>query len=1001
MNFRSLPKAQLGLFKTGPIMMPRVISTINTGLNNLVNYFSGEEDKPSVESNPQLSIYDQMLNLYNEKYLDFANQFKKNNTSYITQNPTYINLTAGRFNTGKVPSYTIDATIASAQRQGIPIGKALALIGRESGFGVGPKANQWRAGNLQGLASSWNPAKDLNYHPYELMRFLADRQVPGIKTIKNDYGWFYKYDDKTGGQKAMIEYVNSHPNLLNRYKKIIDKTKQLGNLTAIDLGLMKMRRDGVANYNPGDERYEGMYNLDYDLLKKDPALQQYLKSKGLVYRKGGLLNQSDQKNTGGLIKAQEGLLNVTPINYQKIYDEERAKKISWLEGRKNHPNKVLQQEASEVLSQLQSYPEKINNIEFLPYFNLNLRGVSGRFDSRDNKILLTDPNKLFPDRPDSWQRSEIRRIKKDPERYAAFIKGHQEANTPQVVGHEIQHYLDKPAQNVIGRHNKDIFNLYDKKKYAEQYKKDFNPESPMEIPSSFNYFTGTSFVQGQFGKNYKNMFNYEMKRALDDLRTTYGIDPSKDSTPEEMESIKNKLYEKFFDKSLDEKERQRIDFMLELFRTTGGSKGVSDLNNIVVKNEGVSLPIGPQFSRKGGEIEEDKEMVEGIADILSQVKNRENRNQIAQNMIGDFKRENVKYDLNKFLSMANLMKKGGQMIKRADGSYSRRGLWDNIRANSGSGKKPTPEMLEQERKIRRESKEIGGIFMGQKLFRPRKSSIFATGGLTPLQAYDFLFGEEDEYTGNSAPDMSEVNTLKDENKKLAESLEQQNEINERLNRKLRMSNSYNAAMDEVNRPFVYNQDDNKDYDYSIIDDDPSAWDWDNTGSGPLNQNNKSGNQNSGLSWRQAPIGNYKEDLGVLFNPNVGVRITSGFKFREMDKKFHYGVDIGVPMNTEIYSPVDGVVSNVWTTGKGGLQLSIRAATGERFGFAHLNKTDLKIGDQISKRQFVGMSGTGGTGPHLHFTVTDANGKKVDPVKYFGHGAWNMADHVPQYKSSKK
>ena len=46
-------------------------------------------------------------------------------------------------------------------------------------------------------------------------------------------------------------------------------------------------------------------------------------------------------------------------------------------------------------------------------------------------------------------------------------------------------------------------------------------------------------------------------------------------------------------------------------------------------------------------------------------------------------------------------KRGGQMIKRADGSYSRRGLWDNIRANRGSGKKPTKEMLEQERKIRK------------------------------------------------------------------------------------------------------------------------------------------------------------------------------------------------------------------------------------------------------------------------------------------------------------
>jgi hypothetical protein len=45
-------------------------------------------------------------------------------------------------------------------------------------------------------------------------------------------------------------------------------------------------------------------------------------------------------------------------------------------------------------------------------------------------------------------------------------------------------------------------------------------------------------------------------------------------------------------------------------------------------------------------------------------------------------------------------KKGG-LIRRKDGSYSRRGLWDNIRANAGSGKQPTKEMLEQERKIRK------------------------------------------------------------------------------------------------------------------------------------------------------------------------------------------------------------------------------------------------------------------------------------------------------------
>jgi hypothetical protein len=40
------------------------------------------------------------------------------------------------------------------------------------------------------------------------------------------------------------------------------------------------------------------------------------------------------------------------------------------------------------------------------------------------------------------------------------------------------------------------------------------------------------------------------------------------------------------------------------------------------------------------------------------------------------------------------------MLKRKDGSTSQRGLWDNIRANKGSGKKPTAEMLKQEKKIK-------------------------------------------------------------------------------------------------------------------------------------------------------------------------------------------------------------------------------------------------------------------------------------------------------------
>lgn len=49
-----------------------------------------------------------------------------------------------------------------------------------------------------------------------------------------------------------------------------------------------------------------------------------------------------------------------------------------------------------------------------------------------------------------------------------------------------------------------------------------------------------------------------------------------------------------------------------------------------------------------------------------------------------------------------------KMLKRADGSKSQRGLWDNIRANKGSGKQPTKEMLKQEKKIKAKKYFVGG-----------------------------------------------------------------------------------------------------------------------------------------------------------------------------------------------------------------------------------------------------------------------------------------------------
>lgn len=64
------------------------------------------------------------------------------------------------------------------------------------------------------------------------------------------------------------------------------------------------------------------------------------------------------------------------------------------------------------------------------------------------------------------------------------------------------------------------------------------------------------------------------------------------------------------------------------------------------------------------------------------------------------------------------------LIKRADGSYSPRGLWDNIRANKGSGKKPTKEMLAQEKKIKREMANGGKLSH----FYPSNIQAYPDGG---------------------------------------------------------------------------------------------------------------------------------------------------------------------------------------------------------------------------------------------------------------------------------
>ena len=95
------------------------------------------------------------------------------------------------------------------------------------------------------------------------------------------------------------------------------------------------------------------------------------------------------------------------------------------------------------------------------------------------------------------------------------------------------------------------------------------------------------------------------------------------------------------------------------------------------------------------------------------------------------------------------------MIKRKDGSYSKRGLWDNIRANKGSGKKPTAEMLKQENKIKNENK-MGGM---KKMYGGTKKKMMQKGGAKP----DYLDMDGD---GNKKESMKSAVASKKSKKKM-------------------------------------------------------------------------------------------------------------------------------------------------------------------------------------------------------------------------------------------
>lgn len=95
--------------------------------------------------------------------------------------------------------------------------------------------------------------------------------------------------------------------------------------------------------------------------------------------------------------------------------------------------------------------------------------------------------------------------------------------------------------------------------------------------------------------------------------------------------------------------------------------------------------------------------------------------------------------------------------------------------------------------------------------------------------------------------------------------------------------------------------------------------------------------------------------------------------------FHGGIDIAVPVGTNVYPAMPGKVIFTGYKGDYGNLVILSHGYGYETYYGHLSKILVKEGMQVDFDKIIALSGNTGktTGPHLHFEIR-FNGKKVNP-----------------------
>lgn len=112
----------------------------------------------------------------------------------------------------------------------------------------------------------------------------------------------------------------------------------------------------------------------------------------------------------------------------------------------------------------------------------------------------------------------------------------------------------------------------------------------------------------------------------------------------------------------------------------------------------------------------------------------------------------------------------------------------------------------------------------------------------------------------------------------------------------------------------------------------------------------------------------------------GMRIDPHYK----TPAFHAGMDFTAPTGTPIYATGDGTVIRADRASRGyGNHVRIDHGFGYTTLYAHMSKTNVKVGSEVKRGEIIGYVGNTGksVGPHLHYEVRK-NDKPVNPINFY-------------------